>query len=206
MRRIVLLVAALVWVCCCTLSFAADKLDFNRDVRPILSDKCFKCHGFDEKKREAGLRLDKLEGATQKLESGAVAIVPGKQAESELVKRILHADGEMRMPPASTGKTLTAAEIEILKRWIDEGAEFKGHWSFIPPVRPEVPKVNNAAAVRNPIDVFVLARLEKAQLGPSPAAEKATLLRRATIDLTGLPPTPGELDAFLADNSPEAYE
>ncbi len=187
-------------------SFAADKLDFNRDVRPILSDKCFKCHGFDPKTREAGLRLDQLEAATAKLESGATAIVPGKSGESELVARITHADGEMRMPPASTGKVLTPAEIDILKRWIEEGAEFKGHWSFIPPVRPATPAVTNAAAVKNPIDNFVIARQEKSQLAPSPSADKTTLIRRATFDLTGLPPTIAEVDAFLADESPQAFE
>lgn len=187
-------------------ALAADKLDFNQDIRPILSDKCFRCHGFDEKKREAGLRLDSAEGATLKLESGATAVVPGKSNDSELIKRILATDKDQKMPPEASGKTLSASEIATLRRWIDEGAEFKGHWAFIPPVRPELPKVNNAAAVKNPIDAFIIARLEKAQLGPSPVADKATLIRRATLDITGLPPTPAEVDAFLADNSAEAFE
>ena len=191
---------------CTAFASAADKLDFNQDIRPILSDKCFRCHGFDEKKREAGLRLDSAEGATVKLESGATAVVPGKSNDSELIKRILSADKDLKMPPEASGKTLSAAEIATLRRWIDEGAEYKGHWAFIPPVRPELPKVNNVAAVKNPIDAFIIARLEKAQLGPSPVADKATLIRRATMDVTGLPPTPAEVDAFLADQSPTAFE
>lgn len=185
---------------------AQEKLDFNRDVRPILSENCFKCHGFDNKNRAAGLRLDLREGATVKLESGAIAVVPSDLAASELIKRVEHADANEVMPPPSTGKKLTAAQIETLKRWIQEGAEFKQHWSFISPARPAVPQTKNAAWVKNPIDAFILARLEKEGLAPSAVADKVTLIRRVTLDLTGLPPTIAEVDAFLADESPSAYE
>ena len=184
---------------------AEPKLDFNRDVRPILSDACFKCHGFDPNTREAGLRLDTLEGATAKLDSGTTAIVPGKSGESELLRRITSSDAAEKMPPADSGKSLSAAQIEILKRWIDEGAEYKPHWSFITPVRPTPPTVPEGSVVRNPIDNFILARLAQEGLKPSSEADKTTLLRRVTLDLTGLPPTPAEVDAFQADDSPEAY-
>jgi len=185
---------------------AQEKLDFNRDVRPILSENCFKCHGFDNKNRAAGLRLDLREGATVKLESGAVAVVPGDLATSELIKRVEHTDANEVMPPPSTGKKLTPAQIETLKRWIQEGAEFKQHWSFIPPTRPAIPQPKNAAWVKNPIDAYILARLEREGLTPSAVADKVTLIRRVTLDLTGLPPTIAEVDAFLADESPNAYE
>src|SRR5262245_13908121 len=206
--------AAARWVLVCFLGFvwakasaAEYKLEFNRDIRPILSNTCFKCHGFDDKTRQADLRLDLPEGATKKLESGAVAVVPGKLAESELVRRITAADPTERMPPADSGKFLKPEQIELLKRWVNEGAEFKKHWSFIPPARPTPPEViNSGGRIANPIDNFILARLEKAGLSPSPPADKVTLLRRVTLDLTGLPPTPEEVDAFLADDSPQAYE
>jgi hypothetical protein len=184
---------------------ADDKLDFNRDIRPILSNACFKCHGFDDKTRQAGLRLDTLEGATGALESGTTAVIPGKSADSELIKRITSVDEAERMPPKDSGKTITPEQIELLKKWIDQGAEFKQHWSFITPARPPLPDVSHKEAVRNPIDNFILARVEKSGLAPSPPADKVTLIRRVTLDLTGLPPTPEEVDAFLADNSPEAY-
>ena len=173
------------------------KLDFNRQIRPILSDACFKCHGFDDKTRMADLRLDTLEGATAKLESGAVAVVPGKMAESELVRRITSTDDAERMPPEGSGKTLSPAQIELLKKWVEQGAEYKQHWSFIPPVQPTPPEVSkHKAAIRNPIDNFILARLEQEKLTPAAPTDQVTLLRRVTLDLTGLPPTPSEVDAF----------
>ncbi len=187
-------------------ALAQEKLDFNKDVRPILSENCLKCHGFDNKNRAAGLRLDLREAATGKLESGAIAIVPGDLAASELIKRIEHGDPAEVMPPPATGKKLTPAQIATLKRWISEGAEFKLHWSFIPPVRPAAPATTNAGWAKSPIDTFVLARLEKEGLAPSAPADKVTLLRRVTLDLTGLPPTIAEIDAFVADTSPNAYE
>jgi hypothetical protein len=182
-----------------------SKLDYNKHVRPILSDACFKCHGFDEKTRAAGLRLDTAEGAAAKLESGSVAIIAGKSGESELLRRITSADDTERMPPTDSGKTLTAAQIEILRRWIDEGAEYKPHWSFIAPQRPTPPALSDGSGALNPIDNFIIARLAQDGLKLSPAADKAALLRRVTFDLTGLPPAPAEIDAFLADESPEAY-
>jgi hypothetical protein len=191
---------------------AADRVSFNRDVRPILADACFQCHGADEKQRKAGLRLDVSEIAYKPAESGASAIVPGKVSESELIKRLLSSDDSTRMPPLNSGKSITPAQIETLKRWIADGAEYQGHWAFIPPVRTAVP-VRPMAEVRTPtagilfpIDQFILARLDQAKLKPSPEADKTTLIRRVTLDLTGLPPTPSEVDAFLADTSDNAYE
>jgi hypothetical protein len=183
-----------------------SRLDYGRDVRRILSDNCFKCHGPDLKQLQAGLRLDTREGATSKLESGKRAITPGKWSESEIIARLTTDDPDRKMPPPSSGKKVSAEQIETLKRWIEEGAEYKPHWAFVTPVRPELPKVSDESWVRNPIDRFVLAKLERVGLKPSPPADKVTLIRRLTFDLTGLPPTPAEVDAFVADNSPEAYD
>lgn len=185
---------------------AARQVDYRREVRPILSDKCFKCHGPDEKERKAGLRLDTADGALAMADSGAFAVVPGKSGDSELMKRVRHADGDLRMPPAATGKTLTPQEIDTLQRWIDQGAAWQGHWAFQAPVRPAPPTISNEAWALNPIDRFIHARLDRESLMPSPTADKTTLIRRLTLDLTGLPPTPAEVDAFLADTSPNAYE
>jgi len=175
------------------------KVAFDREIRPILSDNCFQCHGPDESKRMAKLRLDLKDDAMR-------VITPGKSADSKLVARITHEKTAMRMPPASTGLKLTDAQIAKIKQWIDEGAAWTDHWSFVPPQRTDPPGVSNKSWVRNPIDAFVLARLEKEGLKPAPEASKTTLLRRLSLDLTGLPPTPKELDAFLADKSPAAYE
>ncbi|MGA2496979.1 MAG: DUF1549 domain-containing protein, partial [Tepidisphaeraceae bacterium] len=182
-----------------------DGVNFDRDIHPILSENCFACHGPDSAARKAGLRLDRREDAIALREDGA-AIVPGDPARSELVRRITADDPEEIMPPRKTGKKLTAQQIEMLKRWITQKANYPTHWSFIPPVRPEMPAVKDAAWVRNPIDAFVLARLERDGFKPSPEASRETLIRRATLDLTGLPPTPAEIDAFLADTSADAYE
>ncbi len=190
---------------------AADRPSFNRDIRPILSDTCFQCHGPDEKQRKAGLRLDVREIALKPAESGAVAIVPGKPIASELLKRLLTSDDSQRMPPTNSGKKITPQQIELLKRWIADGAEYQGHWAFIPPIRPEVPDLksqisNFKSQISNPIDSFILARLDREGLRPSPEADKTTLIRRVTLDLTGLPPSPREVDAYLADTSDIAYE
>ena len=182
---------------------AQDKVDFNRDIRPILSDTCFTCHGPDEAKRKSKLRMDLRDAALLPAKSGAKAIVPGKSAESELIKRVSSSDNDERMPPS---KTLSKEQVELLKRWIDQGAEYQGHWAFQTPKQPELPAVQNEKWARNPIDRFVLARLAKDGLKPSAEADKATLLRRASLDLTGLPPTPAEAAAFAADTSPDAYE
>ena len=183
---------------------AADPppVNFGREVLPILSDKCFFCHGPDEKKRKAGRRLDTLEGATAE-KDGVIAVVPGKVAESELVARILSIDPEEIMPPPKSNKTLTPAQRETLRRWVAEGAKWGKHWAFEKPERPAVPTVGGVA---NPIDAFIRERLAREGLKPSPEAARETLIRRVTLDLTGLPPTPEEVDAFLADQAPAAFE
>ena len=175
----------------------ADRLDFNRDVRPILSDACFHCHGPDKSKRKADLRLD--------TPAGKAAIVAGKPAESELIRRITSHDKDEVMPPPSSGRTLTAAQKDTLKKWVEQGAAWEAHWAFVVPKRSELPPVKDGAWAKDPIDRFVLARLEKAGLKPSPAAPKHTLIRRLSLDLTGLPPTPAEVEAFVNDPSPDAY-
>ncbi|MFO1483704.1 MAG: PSD1 and planctomycete cytochrome C domain-containing protein [Verrucomicrobiaceae bacterium] len=184
---------------------AAGTLDFNRDIRPILSDNCFACHGFDAKKRKADLRLDVPEGAFTAIE-GAFPIKAGAPEASTIIQRILTHDEDDVMPPPDTNKKLKPEQVEILKRWIKEGAVYKKHWSFEPPVKPAVPKAGTPQTVRNPMDAFIQARLKEKGLSPSPEASKETLIRRVTLDLTGLPPTLEEIDAFLADTSPDAYE
>ncbi len=181
---------------------AAKPVDFNRDVRPILSDNCFACHGPDDKQRMARLRFDTKEGAMSK----PGVIVPGDAAGSKLIRRITSKDPATRMPPADSGHSLTDAQIATLTRWVDEGARWSAHWAYQPITRSEPPAVADAAWPRNAIDRFVLARLQREGLRPSPEADRATLLRRVSLDLTGLPPTPQQLDAFLADRSPGAYE
>ena len=185
---------------------ALPKIDFNRDVRPILSEHCYACHGPDEKKRKAGLRFDRKEEAFKTLKSGGRAIVPGDREKSALVQRLTSDDPDDVMPPPEEGKPLRAEQVELLVRWVKEGAPWKNHWSFIPPERPALPKAGETKWPRNEIDYFVLERLEQEGLKPAPEADKATLIRRASLDLTGLPPTIREVDAFLADDSPEAYE
>ena len=184
----------------------APPVNYARDVRPILSDNCFACHGPDNHKRKAGLRFDTKDGAFTKLESGSTAVVPGKLEESELIDRINNEDPELRMPPAKSGKKLTAAQIAVLRRWVEQGAKTSTHWAFEPPVKPAAPSVKNESWPGNTIDRFILARLEAEGLSPAPEAAKTTLIRRVTLDLTGLPPTLEQVDAFLADRSPEAYE
>jgi mono/diheme cytochrome c family protein len=180
----------------------APPVDFDRDVRPILSENCFACHGFDAAKRQAGLRLDVPAGAAAKLPSGGIALVPGRPEASGLVQRV----ATHSMPPPASGKRLSEAQIALLRRWVEEGARYAQHWAFVPPQRPPLPPVRNQRWARNPIDRFVLARLEREGLRPAPEADRATLIRRVTLDLTGLPPTLAEVDAFLADRSPDAYE
>jgi hypothetical protein len=182
---------------------AAAPISFNRDIRPILSNNCFACHGPDEKQRETKFHFDTKEGAF--LEPGIIE--PGNSAKSVLVRRITDPDPDERMPPPDSGHALTETQISLLKRWIDEGAKWDTHWAFTAPERP-VPPVprRNLDWVENPIDQFILDRLNRDGLSPSPEADRVTLLRRVTYDLTGLPPTPAEVDAFLADRSPDAYE
>jgi hypothetical protein len=182
------------------LAAAEPKLSFNRDIRPIMSDTCFHCHGFDAKTREAGLRLDLREDALKPTKNGVVPIVPGKPDESEIILRIT--DALDPMPPDEAHKTLTPKQKDLLRRWVAEGAVYEPHWAYAPLVRPAVPSVrpirNPQSEIRNPIDAFVQARLAEKQIAPSPVAAPAALLRRLSLDLTGLPPTPAEVDAFVA--------
>ncbi|MDR3622424.1 MAG: PSD1 and planctomycete cytochrome C domain-containing protein [Paludisphaera borealis] len=179
---------------------------FNRDVRPILADKCLLCHGPDATQRKGELRLDTLKDATAAAASGEPAVVPGDVDASELVRRIISDDGDERMPPAKTKKSLSAAEVQTLKTWIAEGAEYEGHWAFVPPVASDAPTVSRSDWTRNPIDAWILKQLDKEGLAPSPEAEKVVLIRRLSLDLIGLPPTIAEVDAFLADDRGDAYE
>lgn len=181
-------------------------IDFNHDIRPILSDNCFACHGPDDKERKAKLRLDVRAEALKPAKSGEPAIVPGDLARSHMMERILSHDADEVMPPPKTGKKLTPQQIDLLKRWIQAGAKFEGHWAFTKPERPALPAVKDQKWSRNEIDRFILARLEKEGLKPTSEADKVTLIRRVTLDLTGLPPTPAEVDAYLADKKPKAFE
>ena len=199
------LITAVCAACSCAAADAPREIEFNRDIRPILSDNCFQCHGPDAKARQAELRLDREEDAVAARKDGP-AIIRGKPADSELIKRITHANADERMPPADTGKKLSAEQIELLRRWVEQGAKWQGHWSFIPPKRPPLQEVSDAAWMRNGLDAFILNRLDREGLKHSPEAQRMTLLRRVSLDLTGLPPTPAQVKAFLADDSPDAYE
>ena len=184
---------------------AQGKLSFNHDVRPILSAHCFECHGPDAKARKAKLRLDQAASATASRD-GAIAVVPGKPEDSELLDRVLSDDPDEVMPPPELKRVLTAEQKKTLRRWIAEGAEFEEHWAYQKPNRPTPPKTKNAPWGNNEIDAFIFARLGKAGLEPSPEADKYSLVRRLYLDLTGLPPSPEEADAYVNDDSPKAYE
>lgn len=184
----------------------AGRVDFYRDIQPVMADACFRCHGFDEKARKARLRLDVREEALKPAKSGAIPIVPGQPEASELIARLFAENEDDRMPPAEIHKTLTPAQKELFRRWIAEGAEYRDHWAFLPPVETEPPPVIQLRWVQTPVDRFILAELEQRKLRPSREADRSTLIRRLALDLTGLPPTPAEVEAFLADPSPRAYE
>lgn len=208
-QRLKLLNIALVsWLVAALAGAAAaaevQPIDFNRQVRPILSERCFLCHGPDAGSREAELRLDVRESAVED-RGGYAAIAPSDAVASELLARV-KAEDDSRMPPPGHGPPLPAEEVAVLERWIAEGAPYAGHWAFETPRRPDLPKVRQQAWVRNPIDQFVLARLEQEGLKPSAEAPRETLIRRLSLDLTGLPPGLEEVDRFLADDSPDAYE
>ena len=181
-------------------------LDFNRDIRPILSEHCYACHGPDENKRKAGLRLDRQEDAFKELKEGRRALVAGDLEHSTLAVRIASSDPDEIMPPPKFGKPLSPAEAALLRRWVSEGAAWKKHWAFLPPEHLPVPGVTNTPWVRNEVDHFILSRIEKEDIQPDLEADRATLIRRVTLDLTGLPPTIAEVDQFLADTRKDAYE
>lgn len=199
--RVVLCLAA----CLSLRAASGEDLSYSRDIRPILAANCFACHGPDDSGRAADLRLDTFDGATA-LHNGTTAIVPGKPAESELVRRILSEDDNERMPPPDSHKHLTDRQKEILKRWVAEGAIYQQHWAFVPPRRPPIPAVKNLESVRNPIDRFVLATLEASRLALSAEAPAETLVRRLYLDLVGLPPSPADVDTYLTDPRPDRYE
>ncbi len=184
-----------------SLAVAEEPLQYNRDIRPILVDMCFACHGADSAARKADLRLDQRDAAITRK-----AIVAGDAAQSEMIRRILSNDADEVMPPPSTKKVLTAKQKATLQRWVQDGATYQQHWSFIAPARGELPAVKNAAWVRNPIDRFTLARLEAEGLAPAPEADQRTLARRLSLDLTGLPPSPDLVENFVNDRSADAYE
>jgi hypothetical protein len=181
------------------------QIEFNRDIRPILSDNCFACHGPDAMTRQGGLRLDQAEDARAKSDSGKIALVPHKPDESELVRRIVSDDANSVMPPAESGKHLTAHQIDLLKRWVAQGAPYQRHWSLVTPTRPRL-ELEEITGALGPIDVFVRNRLRHEGLTPNPPADPERLIRRITLDLTGTPPTLEDVDEFLADRAPDAYE
>ena len=207
---------------------AAPPVDFNRDIRPIFSDHCYACHGPDQNKRKAGLRFDTQDGALKALDSGGFAIVPGQPKQSTLLKVIsLPPDDDDHMPPTKNGKQLSAAQIDLLRRWIEQGAKWAAHWAYVAPglggsksvisrsvISGDQPRARRTDSLNtgslitspNPIDAFVLAKLKEQDLKPNKEAERPALIRRASLDLTGLPPTVAEVDAFLADKNPDAYE
>src|SRR5580704_10276943 len=190
----------------CHTGAAADApIRFNRDIRPIMSDTCFRCHGPDQRARMAGLRLDIRDEALRTTKSGVTPIVPGQPDQSAIIQRIFAQNPAKIMPPQFAHKELTAAQKETIRRWVAEGAPYEKHWSYEAVVRPPVPEIDGAKA-NNPIDAFIQERLHREDLQPSPEADRRTLLRRVTFDLNGVPPTPEEMRTFLADKSPDAYE
>ena len=201
-RLVVCTALAFNWLGFASATCAAEgELQFNRDIRPILSEFCFACHGPDSAARKGDLRLDDRAAAMDRN-----AIVPGSISKSELIKRIETTDTDELMPPPATKKFLTTQQKELLKKWIQQGAAYQPHWSFLAPVRPAIPEVRNRSWIRNPIDAFILAKLESIGLSPAPEADRPTLARRLSLDLTGLPPSPEMVDKFVADTSPNAYE
>ena len=185
---------------------ASPKVDFSRDILPLLSENCFQCHGPDEATREAGLRLDQRDGILAESDSGVAAVIPDSAETSELVRRIISDDPDLLMPPPESGKKLSTTDIERLKRWINTGAKWSVHWAYEKPQTIEIPAADKKWKHNNSIDLFIQDRMKESGLSPSAQASKETLIRRATLDLTGLPPTIAEIDQFLADDSPDAFE
>ncbi len=184
----------------------ASPIDFNRHIRPLLSDRCYRCHGPDSAKRKAKLRLDTREGLFKEADSGLAVVTPRDAEKSDLIRRITSDDTEEMMPPPDSHLALTDGEKALLKRWVEEGAEYKPHWSLVPVGAVPVPAVREAAATTNPLDAFVRARLEQEGLAPAPRASAETIVRRLALNLTGLPPTTSEIDVFVADRSAQAVQ
>ncbi len=211
-RRLVVLVVAAILFIYASVSYSApasNPVDFNREVRGILSENCFKCHGPDAKKRKNGeqsLRLDLSESARADLGDGTHAIVPGHPEQSELIRRITSEDLDEKMPPPDSDKKLTKEQVATLTKWIKQGAQYSRHWSYAPPQRSALPKVRDVKWAKTAIDHFILERLVREKLKPSPEADRAALIRRVALDLTGLPPTLAEVDQFISDREPNAYE
>src|SRR5262249_23305120 len=210
LSNLLLICGILGWTICSSGATSDEKasvVEFNRDIRPILSDRCFACHGPDKANRTTNLRFDTEEGARAEISGGGFAIVPGDVNKSEIIRRISSTDDSVRMPPAYAGQArLSDREISLIRHWIEQGAKWQKHWSFVPPKHPSIPKVDEQSWPRNAIDAFILQRLEQQGLHPSPEADRATLIRRVTLDLTGLPPTLPEVEGFVRDRSPNAYE
>src|SRR5215472_17337587 len=186
---------------------AHGEIRFNRDIRPIMAETCFRCHGPDKNSRMAGMRLDIRDEALKPTKSGITPIVPGDPDHSEIIARVFAANPARIMPPNYAHKELTAAQKDTIRRWVAEGAKYEGHWAYQPVKRPAVPEIDKPAApIRNPIDNFIQARLAREGITPSPEADRRTLIRRVSLDLTGLPPTPPEVEAFVKDAAPDAYE
>jgi hypothetical protein len=200
------LISAALLACGLLPSSGTAQVSFNRDIRPIMSDTCFRCHGPDKSARMMDLRLDIRDEALKPAADGKIPIVPGKPEQSEIIRRIFATDVSEIMPPEYAHKTLTQAQKETIRQWVEEGAKYEGHWSFQPVSRPPVREISeNRALVENPIDAFIQARLAKEGLQPSPEADRRTLIRRVTLDLTGLPPTTQEVQQFVDNKSPDAY-
>jgi hypothetical protein len=204
MRGVCLLILA---ANCVNRQLAAREVEFNRDIRPILSDRCYSCHGPDKGNRKTKMRLDVEAEAKAEIGKGRFPLVPGSPEKSEVYRRISSTNNAVRMPPAYLGQEkLRDYQIELIREWIQQGAKYQPHWSFIPPKKAAQPRVRETGWPKNEIDYFVLNRLEREGLKPSPEADRRTLIRRLTLDLTGLPPAPSDVEAFVKDVSPDAYE
>ena len=198
------LVIALLLACIFTMPLSAEDVSFTRDIAPILASKCYECHGPDAEQREAGLRLDVERVAKSRLESESIAILPHQSDVSELIRRVRSTDDD-RMPPEDAGEPLTESEVNLLTQWIDSGAEWQGHWAFEPLMNAAPPQTKQTES-SNPIDQFILAKLEASDIKPAPEAYRHTLLRRLSYSLTGLPPNESSIQAFATDARPDAYE
>ncbi len=194
-------------ISCFAGQLVAGEVEFNRDIRPILSDRCYSCHGPDKGNRKTKMRLDVEAEAKADIGRNRFPFVPGSPEKSEVYRRITSADQAVRMPPAYLGQDkLRDDQVVLIREWIEQGAKFQPHWSFIQPKKAPLPSVRDTAWPGNELDYFVLNKLEREGLKPSPEADRRTLIRRLTLDLTGLPPTPDEVEAFVKDTAPDAYE